>query len=107
MVGAVATRCYVLQTSPVLACRRDLPLKNVRGSVGFAMPGTQVRVVDPDTLKDLPDGEKGLLLANGPGIMRGYYKDAENTRAAMRAGHGWFDTGDLGWRAPGEQLQCD
>lgn len=66
------------------------------------MPETRIRVVDPMSLRDLPEGQQGLLLASGPGVMRGYYKDAESTRQAMRAGPGWFDTGDLGWRAPGE-----
>ncbi len=84
----------------MLACRKEKPLENVRGTVGVAIPETQIRVVDAETLKDLPDGEKGLMLAKGPGIMRGYYKDRESTDKAMRAGDGWFDTGDIGWRAP-------
>ncbi len=56
------------------------------------------------TLEEVGDGQKGLVLARGPGIMRGYYNDAEATRKVMRAGDGWFDTGDLGWRAPGSWL---
>ncbi|KAK9808885.1 hypothetical protein WJX72_005702 [[Myrmecia] bisecta] len=88
------------ETSPVLACRRDVPLKNVRGSVGQAILGTRLRVVDPETLRDLPDGSQGLLLAKGPGVMQGYYNDEMSTAKAFRAGDGWFDTGDLGWRAP-------
>ncbi|KAK9846749.1 hypothetical protein WJX84_009668 [Apatococcus fuscideae] len=88
------------ETSPVLSCRRALPGKNVRGSVGFAIPGTEVRVVNQETMEDLPDGEQGLLLARGPGIMAGYFNDDENTSKAFAPGTGWFDTGDLGWRAP-------
>ena len=34
--------------------------------------------------------------------MKGYYKDDAATAKAFRAGNGWFDTGDLGWRAPSE-----
>jgi len=49
---------------------------------------------------------QGLLLAKGPGIMKGYYNDEANTAKAFSAGNGWFDTGDLGWRAPSEYL-CD
>lgn len=85
----------------MLACRKEKPIENVRGTVGVAIPETQIRVVNPETLEDLPDGEKGLMLAKGPGVMRGYYKDQESTEKAMRAGDGWFDTGDIGWRAPG------
>ena len=43
---------------------------------------------------------QGLLLARGPGIMKGYFNDEAATAKAFSAGSGWFDTGDLGWRAP-------
>jgi len=86
------------ETSPVLACRRTV--QNVRGSVGVAVPGTELRVVDPATLEPVPDGTQGLVLARGPGVMAGYAGDAAATAAAFRAGPGWLDTGDLGWRAP-------
>jgi long-subunit acyl-CoA synthetase (AMP-forming) len=46
---------------------------------------------------------QGLLLANGPGVMKGYYKDDSATAKAFKAGDGWFDTGDLGWRAPSKR----
>ena len=74
------------------------------GNAGFAIPGTEVRVVNQETMEDLPDGEQGLLLARGPGIMAGYFNDDENTSKAFAPGTGWFDTGDLGWRAPGGPL---
>lgn len=88
------------ETSPVLACRRNLPLENVRGSVGQPTPGTQLRLVDPESLQEVADGQQGLLLARGPGVMAGYYADPGATAKAFKAGDGWFDTGDLGWRAP-------
>eukprot|EP00879_Flechtneria_rotunda_P005441 GHRR01005734.1.p1 GENE.GHRR01005734.1~~GHRR01005734.1.p1 ORF type:complete len:588 (+),score=208.21 GHRR01005734.1:736-2499(+) len=84
------------ETSPVLACRRSCD--NVRGSVGLPTPGTQVVVVDPVTYSPLPDGQQGLLLVGGPGVMSGYLDDHEATEKAFI--DGWFDTGDLGWRAP-------
>ena len=47
------------ETSPVLSCRRSVPAReNVRGSVGLPIPGTQVRVVDPETLAPLAEGQK-------------------------------------------------
>lgn len=88
------------ETSPVLACRRNHPGQNVRGSVGQPTPGTQLRLVDPETMKEVPDGQRGLLLAKGPGVMAGYYNDPGATAKAFQAGDGWFDTGDLGWRVP-------
>mmetsp|Transcript_25990 Transcript_25990/g.56652 ORF Transcript_25990/g.56652 Transcript_25990/m.56652 type:complete len:725 (+) Transcript_25990:195-2369(+) len=90
------------ETSPVLACRRAFAHQNVRGSVGLPTPGTQLQVVDPNTLADLPDGQQGLVLARGPGVMAGYLDDEVATAKAFRAGQGWFDTGDLGWRAPAD-----
>ncbi|KAI8477469.1 MAG: hypothetical protein J3K34DRAFT_2620 [Monoraphidium minutum] len=88
------------ETAPVLACRRAAPASaNIRGSVGLPIPGTALRVVDPATLQDVPDGEQGLVLARGPGVMRGYFDDPASTQAAFVDG-GWFNTGDLGWRAP-------
>ena len=46
------------ETSPVLACRRDMPRENVRGTVGLPIPGTAVRVVHPDTLRPVPEGQQ-------------------------------------------------
>ena len=58
------------ETSPVLACRRNLPAGNVRGSVGLPVPGTSLRVVDPEALTPVQDGSQGLILARGPGVMQ-------------------------------------
>jgi long-chain acyl-CoA synthetase len=67
----------------------------VRGSVGLPTPHTQVIVVDPATHGRLPDGQQGLLLAAGPGVMAGYWKDAAATRKAFI--DGWYDTGVCVW----------
>ena len=56
-------------------------------------------MVNPETYQDVPDGQQGLLLAKGPGVMKGYYNNPQGTDKAFQ--DGWFDTGDLGWRAPG------
>jgi long-chain acyl-CoA synthetase len=90
------------ETSPVLACRsaRGGPGANVRGSVGRPVPGTEIKIVHPDTKEEVADGTQGLLLARGPGVTRGYWGDQNATSAAFWAGERWFDTGDLGWRCP-------
>jgi long-chain acyl-CoA synthetase len=60
------------------------PADNVLGTIGRAVPETEIRV-----------GPEGTFQVRGPQIMRGYYKDAELTRAVLDD-DGWFDTGDLG-----------
>ena len=67
---------------------------------GRPIPGTKLRVVDPDSYRDVSDGQQGVILAQGPGVMKGYYNDPQGTQKAFPESS-WFDTGDLGWRAPG------
>eukprot|EP01042_Synura_sphagnicola_P000823 gene823-915_t len=80
------------ETSPVVACRTVE--RNVVGSVGRPIYGVSVRVVDPDTKKELPKGETGLLLAKGPSVMRGYMGDEDASLEVILA-DGYFNTGDL------------
>ena len=67
--------------------------KQKEGSVGLPLPGMLIRVADEED-RDLPAGEVGEVLAQGPGIMRGYYNKPELTDKALRGG--WYHTGDLG-----------
>jgi acyl-[acyl-carrier-protein]-phospholipid O-acyltransferase/long-chain-fatty-acid--[acyl-carrier-protein] ligase len=62
------------------------------GTVGRAIPGVAVRVVDPATSELLPPESEGLLLARGPGRMLGYESDGESWESTDR--DGWFVTGD-------------
>jgi long-chain acyl-CoA synthetase len=82
------------ETSPVLSARR--PWRNLRGAAGQPILDTDLRIVDLETGRDLPQGQRGLVLARGPQIMAGYYKNPEATRKVIDP-NGWFDTGDLGW----------
>jgi long-chain acyl-CoA synthetase len=63
------------------------------GSVGIPLPGMSIRVVGEND-QNLPPGEVGEVLAQGPGIMKGYYNKPELTQKALRGG--WYHTGDLG-----------
>lgn len=85
------------ETSPVTNARR--PHRNLRGSSGAALPGTEVRIVDLETRQTLPQGQKGLVLLRGPQIMQGYYRKPEATAKAIDT-EGWFDSGDIGWLTP-------
>ncbi|KDN75907.1 DNA-binding protein [Streptomyces olindensis] len=68
----------------------------VDGSCGPPVPGVDVRVVDPGSGADVPDGEEGELWVRSPGLMTGYHEQPEATAAALR--DGWYRTGDLGRR---------
>lgn len=83
------------ETSPVLACRRTNEKYNVRGSVGIPMSETEIKVVDAETNEEVKDGIKGLVMARGPGVMSGYYKNKKDTDKVFRLGDGWFDTGNF------------
>jgi acyl-CoA synthetase (AMP-forming)/AMP-acid ligase II len=62
-------------------------------SFGTPMPGMQLRIVDPTTGDDLPDGEVGVLLVRGDSLMQGLVK---REREDVFEADGWYRTGDLG-----------
>ena len=67
--------------------------ERVPGSVGFALPGVEIRVADADG-RELPRGETGVLEVRGANVFPGYWRLPERTREEFRSG-GWFVTGDL------------
>ena len=70
-------------------------------SVGVPMPGSDICVVD-DHGNELGYGQRGEILARGTTLMKGYYKDEERTREAMR--DGWYHSGDVGYIREDGQL---
>ena len=75
--GYGATEC-----SPSLSINRNHHFRD--GSAGLLMPGVEVRIS--------PEGE---VLARGPMVMLGYYKNPEETAKVLH--DGWYSTGDLGY----------
>ena len=64
-----------------------------RGSFGHEVPGTQHRIVDPETGEDLPDGQEGEVLVRGYSLMKGLYK---REPLEVFDADGWYHTGDRG-----------
>ncbi len=91
------TICYGLtENSPVTT--QTLIGDDIRRqteTVGRAMPGIEVKVIDPKTGSTLPVGAQGEVCCRGYSVMKGYYKMPEATARAVDA-DGWLHTGDLG-----------
>jgi len=68
--------------------------------LGIPLYGVDSRIVDPETLRELPDGEVGEIVTHGPMVFKGYWGHPEATRAAFIEidGKPFFRTGDLGRR---------
>ncbi len=65
------------------------------GTVGFPLPGVELKVCDPENGNELPQGEVGVLEVRGPNVFAGYWHMPEKTKEELR-GDGFFITGDLG-----------
>ena len=65
------------------------------GTVGMPLRGIEVRVTDPASGAELPQGEIGMIEIRGPNVFKGYWRNPEKTAAEIRP-DGFFITGDLG-----------
>jgi len=81
------------ETAPVTNwCR---PHEFRRRSVGRALPGVEVAIVDLDTQRELPPGREGEVRLGGPNVSRGYFKQPELSKG-MHDEKGRLKTGDVG-----------
>jgi long-chain acyl-CoA synthetase len=80
------------ETGPVLGVRAQH--HPVPGTVGPVFPGTEIRIQD-ESGRVLSPGQKGIVFARGPQVMKGYYRQPELTGAILSE-DGWINTGDLG-----------
>lgn len=71
---------------------------NKEGSVGMPLPGTAVRIVNPNNYENLKTNEDGLILIGGHQVMVGYLNDKEKTDEVVKEIDGirWYNTGDKG-----------
>ena len=65
------------------------------GTVGFPLPGVELRITDPATDEDVAAGEVGQIEVRGPNVFKGYWQMPKKTAAELRP-DGFFITGDLG-----------
>ena len=77
---------------------RRLPL------LGKAVPGLEMKVVNPDSYEEVPERHVGELLLRGTSVTSGYYKRPDATAALFR--DGWLCTGDLAYLVDGELVLC-
>ena len=61
---------------------------------GHPLPGIEFKIIEPQTRRNLPDGEPGELCVRGYSVMQGYYKKPDETRNVIDC-EGWFHTGDM------------
>ena len=67
----------------------------IAGTVGFPLPGVELRVADPESGAVLKQGDIGVIEVRGPNVFPGYWRMPEKTQAEFRA-DGFFITGDVG-----------
>lgn len=100
-VGVSVVEGYGLTETAPVVCVRPIP-KPIFGTVGTAIRGVEVRIVD-ETGNSLPVGKKGSVLVRGGIVMKGYYNKPELTAKAIDK-NGWFDTGDIGMLTVNNEL---
>lgn len=93
--GVAVCQGYGLtESSPLITLIPPEAAISKMGSVGRPVPRIEVRILD-EAGHPLPPGEVGEVVARGPQVMKGYYRDAEASSQVLR--EGWLHTGDLGW----------
>ena len=87
----VAEGYGMTETSPIVSFNPPAAIQ--LGTIGKPVPGTAVKVIDPDGAS-LPRGEPGELCVQGPQVMKGYWNRPEDTARTLDA-QGWVRTGDI------------
>ena len=64
------------------------------GTIGFPLPGVELKITNPETEKELARGETGIIEVRGPNVFKGYWRNPEKTAEELRD-DGFFITGDM------------
>jgi long-chain acyl-CoA synthetase len=65
------------------------------GSIGIPFPDVEAKIISLDDERDLPPGELGEIVLRSPTLMKGYYKNPQESLKTIR--DGWLLTGDIGY----------
>ena len=87
-------------TESVAAVCYTFPGANEIGSIGIPMVGNHIKIVNPDTMKEVPLAEEGEIIINGPTVMMGYLNNKEETNKVLFKDDNnktWLRTGDIGY----------
>ncbi|OLC45807.1 MAG: hypothetical protein AUH43_15415 [Acidobacteria bacterium 13_1_40CM_65_14] len=86
------------ETSPVTHSTPQLAFRKL-GTIGLPFPDTDMKIVDVETgTRELPVGDAGELCISGPQVMKGYWKNPQESANVLRKhadGRTWFHTGDV------------
>lgn len=81
-------------TETASGCTVCVTCENRPGSVGFPLPGTEVKIVNLDGV-EVPPHDSGTIVVRGPHVFRGYWNNDEATKLVLDD-DGWLNTGDIG-----------
>lgn len=92
LTGIPIVEAYGLtETSPGV-CVNPVTIEKYTGFVGLPLPSTDIKVMSEDE-NELPLGQEGELWVKGPQVMKGYWRNPEETEKVLH--DGWFATGDI------------
>jgi long-chain acyl-CoA synthetase len=92
LTGIPIVEAYGLtETSPGV-CVNPVTIEKYTGFVGLPLPSTDIKVMSENE-NELPLGQEGELWVKGPQVMKGYWRNPEETEKVLH--DGWFATGDI------------
>jgi len=94
---ALIVEVYNRAEATCLCCANPYTGVRKSGSLGIPLPGLKCAIVDAQG-RELPSGARGEIAVRGPNVMKGYYRDPEETEKVLRGG--WLHTGDFGCMDP-------
>jgi len=91
-ISALGPEDHIIEGTPK---EREKKLKRLTSSIGRPLADVEVKIADEQG-KEVPPGEVGEIIARGPRVMSGYWRDEQKTAQVMTP-DGWLHTGDMGW----------